>query len=109
MTDVAALVQPFVRRGLFDSPENAVAEMAREYVLRQVERYRIIIEAMESKHGMSYAQFDAYLRSRAARLQERQEPALNRAIMAEEEDALEWKIASEMLLSWLGLQSEMSQ
>lgn len=45
--------QPFVQRGLFDSPENAAAEMAREYVLLQVERYRHTIEAMESKHGMS--------------------------------------------------------
>jgi hypothetical protein len=33
-------------------------------------------------------------------------PALNRAVMVEEEDALDWKIAREMLQSWLGLQAE---
>jgi len=30
-------------------------------------------------------------------------------VMKEEEDALDWKIATEMLQSWLGLQTEVGQ
>ena len=108
MMDVKAIVQPFVERGLFDSPESAITEMARDYVVRQVERYQRVIEAMEAKYGMSYSQFEAYLRLRAAQLQSSPEPSLNQALMAEEEDALDWKIARDMLHSWLGLQSEVA-
>jgi len=109
MTDqVAAVVEPFVRRGLFASPEKAVAEMARDYVLRQIERYRTATESLQAKYGMTYEQFEAYLKSRAATLSASPNPALNQAVIAEEEDALDWKIAREMLQSWLGLQAEKS-
>ncbi|MBI4769786.1 MAG: hypothetical protein HY784_05055 [Chloroflexi bacterium] len=107
MSDViSAVVQPFVRRGLFASPEVAVAEMAREYTLRQIERYRAAVERLQVKHGMTYEQFDAYLRARSATLMAKPDPVLNEAVMEEEEDALDWKIAREMLQSWLGLQAE---
>ncbi len=105
-SQVESTVEPFVRRGLFSTPEQAVAEMARDYVLHQIERYRTIIEKLQVKYGMTYEQFEAYLGSRSARLAENPDPVLNRAVMAEEEDALDWKIAREMLMSWLGLQTE---
>ena len=103
---VTTIVEPFVRRGLFASPEQAVAEMAREYVLRQIKRYQKIIQKLQTRYGMTYEQFDNYLQARCASLQEHPDPALNAAVMAEEEDALDWKIAREMLQSWLGLQAE---
>jgi len=106
MTTISMIVEPFVRRGLFASPEQAVTEMAREYMLRQIEHYRSSIEALQAKYGMTYEQFEAYLQSRSATLLRQPHPALNQAIMAEEEDALDWKIAREMLQSWLGLQAE---
>jgi hypothetical protein len=100
------IVEPFVRRGLFASPEQAVTEMARDYVMRQIERYRAAAESLQAKYGMTYEQFEAYLQSRSATLAAHPDPALNQAIMAEEEDALDWKIARDMLTSWLGLQTE---
>lgn len=103
---VAAAVEPLVRRGLFASAEEAVAEMAREYVVRQIERYRAVIQTLESKYAMTHEQFEAYLRSRSESLQVRPDPLLNQAVMAEEEDALDWKQAREMLESWLGLGAE---
>lgn len=106
MTTIAMIVEPFVRRGLFASPEQAVTEMAREYMLRQIEHYRNSIEALQTKYGMTYEQFEAYLHTRAATLLRHPNPTLNQAIMAEEEDALDWKIAREMLQSWLGMQTE---
>ncbi|MEW6665453.1 MAG: hypothetical protein AB1512_09550 [Thermodesulfobacteriota bacterium] len=105
-SDAISVVEPFVQRGLFASPEQAVAEMARDYVLRQIERYRATIENMQAKHGMAYEQYEAYLKSRSAMLQANPSPVLNQAVMTEEEDALDWKIAREMLASWLGLQAE---
>lgn len=107
-TTVLTVIEPFVRRGLFSSPEQAVVELAREYVLRQVEHYQQIIEALETKYGMTYEPFDRYLQSRSATLVSHPDPVLNQAVMAEEEDALSWKIAREMLQSWLGLQGEVS-
>ena len=106
MTDqVASVIEPFVRRGLFASPEQAVVQMARDYVLRQIEHYRAAIENLQAKHGMTYEQFDAYLKSRSATLAIASNPILNQAIMKEEEDAMDWKVANEMLQSWLGLPS----
>jgi len=52
---------------------------------------------------MTYEQFNDYLKSRSAMLAAKPTPALNQAVIAEEEDALDWKIACEMLQSWLGL------
>ncbi len=106
---VYEVVEPFVRRGLFPTAKQAVAEMAKEYVIRQIEHYRSIILEMETRHGMTYEQFERYLESRSETLSSQPNPALNEAIMAEEEDALDWKIAREMLQSWLGIQTEVSE
>ena len=110
MTDqVASVVEPFVRRGLFASPEKAVVEMAREYIMHQLEHYRSVIESLQAKYGMTYEQFIVYLKSRSKTLVTTPDPALSQAVMKEEEDALDWKIATEMLQSWLGLQTEVGQ
>ena len=103
---ITTVVEPFVRRGLFTSPEQAVTEMAREYVLRQVEHYQAVVQSLESRYGMRYEQFESYLKSRSATLTTHPDPILNRAIMEEEEDALDWKTALEMMSNWLGLQQE---
>jgi translation initiation factor 2 alpha subunit (eIF-2alpha) len=85
--------------------ERAVIEMAREYILHQTENYRSVIESLQAKYGMTYDQFNAYLKARSETLVKTPNPALNQAVM-KEEDASEWKIAEEMLQAWLGLQSE---
>ena len=106
---VSTVLEPFVRRGLFANAEQAVVEMARDYVLRQIEHHQSVIENLQSKHGMNYEQFNAYLKSRAATLSAAPNRSLNQAVMDEEEDALDWKIANEMLKAWLGLQSEVGK
>lgn len=105
---VSIIIEPFVRRGLFPTAESAISEMARDYVLRQIERYQKTINTLQTKYGMTYDQFNAYLKARSATLATSPNPTLNQAIIAEEEDALDWKIAREMLQSWLGLKSETS-
>ncbi len=107
--EMTAVMEPFVRRGLFPSAEMAVAEMARDYVLRQIETYRAMDAALKARYGMSYEQFEDYLRARSQALMERPNPELGQAVMAEEDDAQDWKIAREMIQSWLGLQSEVAR
>ncbi len=103
---VNAVLDPFVRLGLFESHEKAVTEMARDYILRQIEEYQVVTETLQTKYGMNYEQFNAYLQARAAALVSSPDPRLNQAIMLEEEDALSWKIAQQMLTRLLGLRTE---
>ncbi len=98
---LAEIVHPLVEKGIFDNAESAVKNLMTDYVLRQIEHYRSIVQQYERKYGMNYAQFNKYLGERAKRL--RADPSLHQSYMLEEEDALEWKIATEMLESWLGL------
>lgn len=107
--EVVAVMEPFVQRGLFPSAEAAIAEIVRDYTLRQIERYRAIESEMEARYGMTYEQFEAYLQARSRTLRERPSVALGQAVMAEEDDAEEWKIAREMAQSWLGLQREVTE
>lgn len=103
---ITTVIQPFVQRGLFESPEKAITEMARDYIWHQIESSQTIIEALQAKYAMSYEQFNAYLAARSATLASTPNLELNQAIMEEEEDALDWKIARDMLVSWLGLRVE---
>ena len=66
-TQIIQLIEPFVRRGLFDSPEQAITEMARSYIIHHITRYQSAIESLQAKYGMTYEQFEAYLKSNSGR------------------------------------------
>ena len=104
--NLAEIVHPLVENGLFGNAEIAVKNLMADYVLRQIEHYRSIVQRLENKYSMNYAEFNRYLEERAKRLSENS--ADHKNFMLEEEDALDWKIATEMLESWLGLQHENS-
>jgi len=106
---VDTVVEPFVRRGLFDTPEKAVAAMARQYVLHQIEAHQGTIQGLEHKHGMTFEQFERYLQVRSNTLAENPDTQLNQSLMEEEEDAFDWKVATEMLSNWLGLMHEVNE
>lgn len=106
---VATVLSPFVQHGLFDSPEKAVMTLARDYTLHQIDRYQKTTEQLQEKYGMSFEQFEAYLAARSATLAESPSPKLGQAVMEEEEDAFDWKIARDMLSKWLGLQTEVTK
>ncbi len=80
--------------------------MARDYITRHVEENRTTIEHLQSKYGMTYEQFSIYLQARADILAQKPNPVLNEVVMQEEEDALVWKIARDMLKNWLIIQAE---
>jgi len=60
---------------------------------------------------MNYQQFRQYLRERSELLvkddlSDEKRQILGKAVMVEEDDLLDWKVAREILESWLGLRQE---
>jgi len=102
--DLAEIVHPLVEKGLFESAETAVKNLMADYILRQIEHYRSIVEKYEQKYGMNYVQFNSYMEERANRLSDNS--SIHKSFMLEEEDALDWKIATELLEAWLGLRGK---
>jgi hypothetical protein len=102
--NIADIVHPLIENGLFDNAESAVKDLMTDYVLRQVEHYRDIIQKLEKKHGMSYHQFNKYLEERSKKIKGNK--VLQQNFMLEEDDAQDWKIATEMLNNWLGLKGK---
>jgi len=104
-------IAPLIKRNIFASEEDAIQELVREYVLRQLEILQIEIHQFERKYGMNFQQFNQYLHERTLLLENRTLPTvqlqtLNAAIMQEEDDCLDWKAALEMLENWLDLRKE---
>ncbi|MFQ6057855.1 MAG: hypothetical protein ACE5MB_03110 [Anaerolineae bacterium] len=84
-----------------------------DYITRQTSSHQHQIAELERKYGMNFTKFTQYVRERAAMLQSEnlspeQRQSLGRALMAEEDDWLDWKVAVEMLQSWLGLREEVA-
>lgn len=110
---ISAIVEPLVKRKIFATLEEAVRELTLDYILRQISSYQRQIAELERKYGMNFAKFTQYLRERVAMLQSEdlspeQRKSLGRALMAEEDDWLDWKVATEMLQSRLGLREEVA-
>ncbi len=108
------LIEPFVKRNIFASEEEAIQEMVREYVMRQVSELQTQDDRFEQKYGLNFQQFHQYLGGRSAllaksNLSDEQRQTLGRSVMQEEDDWLDWKAAREMLESWLGLRQEIGR
>lgn len=108
MMTMPEVIEPFIQRGMFTDVDTAVAEMARNYTTHHIQQHQTTIDRLQTQYGMTYEQFVAYLQARADILTQNPDPVLNEAVMQEEEDALEWKIAQEMLHNWLSIQAEAS-
>jgi len=109
---VETILEPFVKRKLFGSTEEAARKLARNYVLQQIDTYKQRVAEFERKHGISFEQFTRYTAERTARLRNPgdmppdKRRILSEDILRDEEDWLDWKASEEMLESWLGLKSE---
>ena len=111
--EVATLVEPLVRSQAFPSTEEAIRTLVRDYILREIRHYRRRLVALEKRYKMSFDQFSAYLKERSAllsngHLDPEQKKRVAQAVMEEEEDWLDWKIARDFLESWLGLKAKAS-
>jgi len=105
------MIEPLIRRKIFATEEEAIRELLREYILRQIATLRRQVNRFERKYGMSFQQFSEYLHERSTLLESgtlspEQRQVLGQAIMREEDDWLDWKVAQEMLEGWIGLRQE---
>ena len=112
-TSVSAVIEPLLKRKIFATEEQAIRELLKDYVLRQIAAQQRELARFERKYGMHFARFEEYLHERsvlleAGGLSTEQRQSLGRAIMQEEDDWLDWKAAKEMLESWLGLRQEVA-
>lgn len=110
---LTTIVEPLVKRRLFATTEEAVRELMQDYILRQISSYQRQIAKLERKYGMNFTKFTQYLHERGAMLRSKelspeQRQSLGRALMVEEDDWFDWKVATEMLQSWLGLREEVA-
>jgi hypothetical protein len=108
---ISAAIEPLIRKKIFNTEEEAIRELMREYVLRQISALRRKTGRFERKYGMRFQQFSDYLHERSVLLEKgelsaKQRQALGQAIMQEEDEWLDWKSAQEMIESWIGLRQE---
>ena len=104
-------VEALIKRNIFASEEEAIRELVRDYVLRQMSVLEQQVLQFEHKYGMSFQQFNQYLHERSMLLENKalpnkQRKTLSAALMLEEEDWLDWKTARELLENWLGLRQD---
>ncbi len=110
-TAVSAVMEPLIKRKVFVTEEEAARSLLRQYVLQQVGALQRELTRFEHKYAMRFEQFTEYLHERSVLLEEGEFPpeqrqVLGQAIMQEEDDWLDWKVAQEMLENWLGLHPE---
>jgi len=88
---MSTLVEPLVRRNIFSSEDEAIKELVREYVMRQVNELQKEVRQMEHKYGLNFQQFEKFLHERSVllasdELSTEQRQSLNRSVMQEEDD-----------------------
>lgn len=110
-TSISAVIEPLLKRQLFHTEQEAVRELLREYLWRQISELQRKNEQFSHQYGMAFSQFGEYLHARSVLLQSEelsleQRQLLGRAVMQEEDDWLDWKVAIEMLENWLGIRQE---
>jgi len=112
-TAISTAIEPLVRNKIFNTEEEAIRELTREYILRQIGTLQRKVGRFERKYGIRFQQFGEYLHERSALLEKgelsaEQRQGLSQAIMQEEDDWLDWKAAREMVESWIGLRQEIA-
>ncbi len=110
-TTMSPVIEPLIRRKIFRNEREAIHELVRDYMLRQISELQEKSDYFRQKYGMEFQQFAEYLHERSALLQgenlsPEQRQRLGQAVMQEEDDWFDWKMACEMLENWLGIRQE---
>lgn len=105
------MIEPLIRRHIFRNEDDAVKTLLRTYIVNQLGELQQRNDAFKRKYRMEFESFGDYLHERSELLrrdalspEERQ--AIGRAIMQEEDDWFDWKVALEMLDAWIGIRQE---
>ncbi len=112
-TALSAAIAPLIERKIFANEEAAIRELLEAYVLQHIATFQRELRRFERKYGMRFQQFGEYVHERSVLLESgdlspEQCRVLSQALMQEEDDWLDWKVAREMLESWLGLRQEVT-
>jgi hypothetical protein len=112
-TNASADIKLLIKRKIFKTEEEAIRNLLREYILKQIADLRREIGRFERKYGMRFEQFSDYIHDRSVLLEKgdlsaEQRLNLNQAIMRDEDVWLDWKVTRETLDSWLGISKEIA-
>jgi len=105
---MSTMIESLVKNRLFANEEDVIKSLLADYIVRHIGKQKRDLKRFERKHSMSFERFEEYLHERSDLLEKgdlsrEKRQALARAIMQEEDDWLDWKVAKEMLESWIGL------
>ncbi len=105
------IVESLVKNKIFANEKDIMKELLQDYIVRQINKLKREITRFERKYGMSFDHFSEYLHERSeliekGNLSSKEHHILGQAVMQEEDDWLDWKVAKEMLESWIGLRRE---
>ncbi len=92
---IPVLTEPFVRAGLYPSPEKALKHIILDYVERQIAWAEAELRRYQRKYGQGFAEWTASLSGRAT--------------IADEDDWMEWEATRDMLKGWRQVRTEVEQ
>jgi len=95
-TQVAFLLtEPFVRTGIYASPEQALKHIVLDYIERQIAWAEAEIRRYEQKYQLAFAEWTESLSGRAT--------------ITDEDDWMEWEATIDMLDGWRQTEAEVEQ
>ena len=92
---IPLLTEPFVRAGLYATSEQALKHIVLDYIDRRIAWAQAKVRRLEKKHGQSFANYSRSLSGRA--------------IIADEDEWMEWESLLDMLKSWRQVKAEVQR
>ena len=83
---ISVAIEPLIRKKIFNTEEEAIRELTREYILRQIAALKRKIGRFERKYGMRFHQFCDYLHERSVLLEKDGLSVEQRQTIMQEED-----------------------
>jgi hypothetical protein len=83
-TTISSAIEPLIRRKIFATEEEAIRELLRDYVLREIARLQREITRFERKYGMRFQQFATYLHERSVLLEQGEFPPEQRQALGQQ-------------------------
>ena len=83
---ISVAIEPLIRKKIFNTEEEAIRELTREYILRQIAALKRKIGRFERKYGMRFQQFSDYLHERSVLLEKGKLSVEQRQTIMQEED-----------------------